>query len=276
MLGQVNPVAFNLFGIAVYWYAVIIVSGIVLAVWLSSREAVRVGLKEDDVIDFMLWGLPSAIIGARLYYVIFQWKEYVDNPIEIILTRNGGLAIYGGLIGGGLALFFFTRHRFISTWIFLDIAAPSVILAQGIGRWGNFMNHEAYGPATSRGFLEGLHLPKFIIDNMNIDGTYHQPTFLYESLWNVLGFIVLIFLRKKQHFLKEGEVFLSYLIWYSFGRFFIEGMRTDSLYAFGQIRVSQVVSLVLFFGAIITIIVRRKKATLKFYDRNHGTTKKAV
>jgi phosphatidylglycerol:prolipoprotein diacylglycerol transferase len=276
MLGQVNPVAFNLFGIAVYWYAVIIVSGIVLAVWLSSREAVRVGLKEDDVIDFMLWGLPSAIIGARLYYVIFQWKEYVDNPIEIILTRNGGLAIYGGLIGGGLALFFFTRHRFISTWTFLDIAAPSVILAQGIGRWGNFMNHEAYGPATSRGFLEGLHLPKFIIDNMNIDGTYHQPTFLYESLWNVLGFIVLIFLRKKQHFLKEGEVFLSYLIWYSFGRFFIEGMRTDSLYAFGQIRVSQVVSLVLFFGAIITIIVRRKKATLKFYDRNHGTTKKAV
>ncbi|MBO0471921.1 prolipoprotein diacylglyceryl transferase [Enterococcus sp. DIV0242_7C1] len=275
MLGQVNPVAFNLFGIAVYWYAIIIVSGIVLAVWLSSREAVSVGLKEDDVIDFMLWGLPSAIVGARLYYVIFQWQDYIDNPIEIILTRNGGLAIYGGLIGGGLALFFFARHRFISTWTFLDIAAPSVILAQAIGRWGNFMNHEAYGPATTRSFLEGLHLPKFIIDNMNIDGTYHQPTFLYESVWNVLGFIVLVLLRRKKNFLKEGEVFLGYIIWYSFGRFFIEGMRTDSLYAFGSIRVSQLVSLVLFFGAIGLMIFRRKKGAIKFYDREKGTIKKA-
>ncbi|OTN87686.1 prolipoprotein diacylglyceryl transferase [Enterococcus sp. 7E2_DIV0204] len=275
MLGQVNPVAFNLFGISVYWYAVIIVSGIVLAVWLSSREAIRVGLKEDDVIDFMLWGLPSAIIGARLYYVIFQWQDYVDNPIEIILTRNGGLAIYGGLIGGGLALFFFTRHRFISTWTFLDIAAPSVILAQAIGRWGNFMNHEAYGPATTRGFLEGIHLPKFIIDNMNIDGTYHQPTFLYESVWNVLGFIVLVLLRKKKDFLKEGEVVLGYVIWYSFGRFFIEGMRTDSLYAFGSIRVSQLFSLVLFFGAIAILIIRRKKGSIPFYNREKGTVKKA-
>lgn len=276
MFGVVNPVAFHLFGIAVYWYAVIIVSGIVLAVWLSSREAVRVGLKSDDVIDFMLWGLPCAIIGARLYYVIFQWQDYVDNPIEIILTRNGGLAIYGGLIGGGLALFFFTRHRFISTWTFLDIAAPSVILAQAIGRWGNFMNHEAYGPATTRGFLENLHLPKFIIDNMDIDGTYHQPTFLYESTWNVLGFIVLVLLRRKKDFLREGEVFLSYLIWYSFGRFFIEGMRTDSLYAFGNIRVSQVVSLVLFFGAIGLIIWRRKKGNIPYYNREKGSLKKAA
>lgn len=118
MLAQVNSIAFRLFGIPVYWYAIIIVSGIALAVWLSSREAVRVGLKEDDVFDFMLWGLPAAIVGARLYYVAFQWQDYVDNPIEIFFTRNGGLAIYGGLIGGGLALFFFTRHRFISTWTF--------------------------------------------------------------------------------------------------------------------------------------------------------------
>lgn len=274
MFGQINPVAFHLFGIAVYWYALIIVSGIVIAVWLSSREAVRVGLKSDDVFDFMLWGLPCAIIGARLYYVIFQWQDYVDNPLEIFLTRNGGLAIYGGLIGGGLALFFFTRHRFISTWTFLDIAAPSVILAQAIGRWGNFMNHEAYGPATTRSFLESLHLPTFIINNMNIDGIYHQPTFLYESTWDVLGFIVLILLRRKKQFLKEGEVFLSYLIWYSFGRFFIEGMRTDSLYAFGAIRVSQLVSLVLFFGAIATIIFRRKKEALPFYDREKGSLEK--
>ena len=267
MLAQVNSIAFRLFGIPVYWYAIIIVSGIALAVWLSSREAVRVGLKEDDVFDFMLWGLPAAIVGARLYYVAFQWQDYVDNPIEIFFTRNGGLAIYGGLIGGGLALFFFTRHRFISTWTFLDIAAPSVILAQAIGRWGNFMNHEAYGPATTRQFLENLHLPTFIIDNMNINRTYHQPTFLYESVWNVLGFIVLVLLRKKPHFLKEGEVFLGYIIWYSFGRFFIEGLRMDSLYAFSNIRVSQLLSLVMFVAAIVIVIVRRRNPNLKFYNR---------
>jgi phosphatidylglycerol:prolipoprotein diacylglycerol transferase len=267
MAAQVNPIAFRLLGIPVYWYALIIVSGIVLAVWLSSREAVRVGLREDDVIDFMLWGLPAAIIGARLYYVIFQWQDYVDHPIEIFFIRNGGLAIYGGLIGGGIALYFFTRHRFISTWTFLDIAAPSVILAQAIGRWGNFMNHEAFGPATTLRFLERLHLPNFIIENMNINGTYHQPTFLYESLWNLLGFIVLVLLRRKQNFLKEGEVFLSYIIWYAFGRFFIEGLRTDSLYAFGMIRVSQLLSLIIFFAAIAAILLRRRNPALKFYDR---------
>lgn len=273
MLAQVNPIAFRLLGIPVYWYAIIIVSGIVLAVWLSSKEAVRVGLQADDVVDFMLWGLPAAIVGARLYYVAFQWQDYVNNPIEIIFTRNGGLAIYGGLIGGGLALFFFTRYRFISTWTFLDIAAPSVIIAQAIGRWGNFMNHEAYGPATTRQFLESIHLPTFIIENMNIDGVYHQPTFLYESAWNVLGFIVLLLLRRKKNFLKEGEVFLSYIIWYAFGRFFIEGLRTDSLYAFGGIRVSQLLSLLIFFAAIVTLIIRRRNPSLKYYDRDKGKEK---
>lgn len=199
MLAQVNSIAFRLFGIPVYWYAIIIVSGIALAVWLSSREAVRVGLKEDDVFDFMLWGLPAAIVGARLYYVAFQWQDYVDNPIEIFFTRNGGLAIYGGLIGGDWRCF--SLRVIVSFYMdFLDIAAPSVILAQAIGRWGNFMNHEAYGPATTRQFLENLHLPTFIIDNMNINGTYHQPTFLYESVWNVLGFIVLVLLRKSHTF----------------------------------------------------------------------------
>lgn len=269
MLGFTNSVAFNIFGIAVYWYAIIIVSGIILAVWLSSREAVRVGMKEDDVIDFMLWGLPSAIIGARLYYVIFEWKDYINNPIEIFYTRNGGLAIYGGLIGGGIALLLFSRHRFISPWTFLDIAAPSVILAQAIGRWGNFMNHEAYGPDTTRGFLESLHLPNFIIDNMYIDGIYRQPTFLYESVWNVLGFVLLLVLRRKKNFLKQGEVFLGYVIWYSFGRFFVEGLRTDSLYLFANIRASQLVSVLLFFGAIVAVVIRRKNKDLKFYDRSH-------
>lgn len=156
-------------------------------------------------------------------------------------------------------------------WTFLDIAAPTVILAQGIGRWGNFMNHEAFGPKTTETFLEKLHLPQFIIDNMYIDGAFRQPTFLYESLWNFLGFLLLILLRKKQIF-KQGEVFLAYVIWYSFGRFWIEGLRTDSLYLFGPIRVSQLLSVVLFVGGWGLLLYRRKtNSRLPAYDRSQGS-----
>lgn len=270
MLGLVNRVAFELFGLPIYWYAIIIVSGVIIAMWLSTREAVRVGLKPDDVTDFMLIGLPVSIIGARLYYILFDLQYYIDDPSQIFNIRSGGIAIYGALIAGGIWLYFFCQRNFISPWTFLDIAAPSVLLAQGIGRWGNFMNHEAFGAEVSRSFLESLYIPKFIIDNMYIDEAYRRPTFLYESVWNVIGFIVLIFLRKKTGLLKEGEVFLSYLIWYGFGRFFIEGMRTDSLYLFGDIRVSQALSALLFFGAIGLLIWRRKNQTLKDYNRDFG------
>ncbi|WP_313264739.1 prolipoprotein diacylglyceryl transferase [Enterococcus sp.] len=270
MLGLVNRVAFELFGLPIYWYAIIIVSGVIIAMWLSTREAVRVGLKPDDVTDFMLIGLPVSIIGARLYYILFDLQYYIDDPSQIFNIRSGGIAIYGALIAGGIWLYFFCQRNFISPWTFFDIAAPSVLLAQGIGRWGNFMNHEAFGAEVSRSFLESLYIPKFIIDNMYIDEAYRQPTFLYESVWNVIGFIVLIFLRKKTGLLKEGEVFLSYLIWYGFGRFFIEGMRTDSLYLFGDIRVSQALSALLFFGAIGLLIWRRKNQTLKDYNRSFG------
>lgn len=270
---SVNPTAFNLFGIDIQWYAIIIVSAIVLVSWLASKEAVRVGLREDDIVDLMLWALPISIAGARLYYVLFELDYYIENPGQILAIRSGGLAIYGGLIAGGLVVYFFTRHRFISTWKFLDVAAPSVILAQGIGRWGNFMNHEAYGEVVSRHFLESLHLPTFIIENMHIDGKYRQPTFLYESVWNVLGFVVLILLRRKPNFLKEGEVALIYVIWYSLGRFFIEGMRTDSLWIGDVIRVSQMLSALLFIGAIGLLIYRRKKMDLPFYDRTKGDKK---
>ena len=273
MLLSVNPIAFNLFGIDIMWYAIIIVSAIVLVSWLASKEAVKVGLREDDVVDLMLWALPISIVGARLYYVLFELDYYIENPGQILAIRSGGLAIYGGLIAGGLVIYFFTRHRFISTWKFLDVAAPSVILAQGIGRWGNFMNHEAYGEVVSRNFLESLHLPKFIIENMYIDGEYRQPTFLYESVWSVLGFVVLILLRRKPNFLKEGEVALVYVIWYSLGRFFIEGMRTDSLWIGDVIRVSQMLSGLLFIGAMGLLIYRRKKMDLPFYDRTKGDKK---
>lgn len=270
----VNPTAFSLFGIEIQWYAIIIVSAIILVTYMASKEAVKVGLKEDDVTDLMLWALPLSIVGARAYYVLFEWQYYVENPGEILATRHGGLAIYGGLIAGGLVIYFFTRYRFISTWKFLDIAAPSVILAQAIGRWGNFMNHEAFGKVVTLDFLKGLHLPNFIIENMLIEGEYRQPTFLYESVWNVIGFIILIVLRRKPHFFKEGEVALSYVIWYSLGRFFIEGMRTDSLMIGDLLRASQILSAGLFIGAIAILVYRRKKMDLPYYDRTKG--KKAI
>ncbi|WP_427813139.1 prolipoprotein diacylglyceryl transferase [Enterococcus sp. 22-H-5-01] len=276
MAGQVNRVAFELFGLQIYWYAIIIVSGIALALWLASREAVRVGLKEDDITNFILWGLPIAIIGARLYYILFDLGPYLADPIQIFNIRSGGLAIYGGLIAAIIVLIIYTRHHFIDPWLFLDVVAPSVIIAQAIGRWGNFMNHEAHGGATTRQFLESLHLPQFIINNMYIDGAYRQPTFLYESLWSLLGFIVIIVLRKKMS-LKRGEIFLTYVTWYSFGRFFIEGMRTDSLYLFGGIRVSQMLSLILFVGAIILLVYRRKKlVNIKPYERDKGTNQALI
>lgn len=270
MIAQIDRVAFNFLGIPIYWYALIIVSGIIIAMWLSSREAVRVGLKSEDVTDFMLWGLPLSIIGARLYYILFDLPQYIADPIQIFNIRSGGLAIYGGLIAGAITLYFFTKYHFISMWTFLDIAAPSVLLAQAIGRWGNFMNHEAYGPVTTRIFLENLHIPRFIIDNMYIEGFYRQPTFLYESVWSLIGFILLLFLRNKKHLLKKGEVLLVYVMWYSFGRFFIEGLRTDSLYFLGVIRISQLLSAFLFVGTIILFIWRRKKGNLPDYDRTFG------
>lgn len=266
MLAQINPIAFKVFGLPIHWYALCIVSGIIVAVVLASNEAKKVGLSEDDIVDFIFWALPISIVGARAYYVAFEWSYYKNNLSEIVKIWNGGIAIYGGLIAGALVLVFFTRSRFISTWKFLDVAAPSVIIAQAIGRWGNFANHEAYGPDTTRAFLQSLHLPRFIIDNMYIGGIYRQPTFFYESLWNVIGFIFIIVLRKKLS-LKEGEIALTYVLWYSFGRFFIEGLRTDSLMVFDLIRVSQLLSIVLFVGALILLVIRRKDAHIKLYQR---------
>lgn len=276
MAGQINRVAFDLFGLQIYWYAIIIVSAIAIALWLSNREALRVGLKEDDMTNFILWALPIAIIGARLYYILFDLGPYLADPIQIFNTRSGGLAIYGGLIAAVIVLIVYTRHNFIDPWLFLDVVSPSVMLAQAMGRWGNFTNHEAFGGETTRQFLESIHLPQFIINNMYIDGAFRQPTFFYESMWSLLGFILILIIRKKV-MVKRGELFLGYVTWYSFGRFFIEGMRTDSLYFFGGLRVSQVLSLVLFVGGIALFIYRRKKRTdIKQYERDKGTNQALI
>jgi phosphatidylglycerol:prolipoprotein diacylglycerol transferase len=212
-----------------------------------------------------MWAIPLGLIGARIYYVLFQWEYYIKKPLEIIAIWQGGIAIYGGLIAGGLAVYWFTKKKGIPFSLMLDILAPYVLLAQSIGRWGNFINQEAHGEAVTRTFLENLYLPKFIIDQMQINGTYYHPTFLYESLWSLLGFAIIIMLRNRKNLLRRGEVALSYVIWYSVGRFFIEGMRTDSLWMGDFLRVSQGLSLLLFVGAIAIWIYRRRDYPPKAY-----------
>lgn len=268
-LGALNPIAFNLGGIQVHWYGIIIASAVVLATILAVQEAKRRRIDPDSIYDLILWALPVAIITARMYYVIFEWGYYQNHVDEIVRVWDGGIAIYGALIGAGIVVYLFCRANWIPVWLMLDIIAPVLIMAQGIGRWGNFMNQEAFGRITSLTFLQSLHLPHFIIQQMLIDGAYRQPTFLYESLWDILGFIVLMSLRHKKHLFKQGEVFLSYVIWYAFGRFFVEGMRTDSLMLLG-IRVSQWLSVILFIGAIGILVFRHKSMRERLPDYLEG------
>lgn len=265
LLSVIDPVAISIGPIKIYWYGIIIALAMLIGISLATKEAQKLGLEEDTMVDMALWAIPIGFIGARLYYVLFKWDYYIQNPSEIIAIWNGGIAIYGGLIAGGLAVYWFARRKKMTLTLLLDILAPSVLLAQSIGRWGNFINQEAHGGAVSRQFLETLYLPEFIIEQMNINGTYYHPTFLYESLWSLLGFILLIILRNQKGLLRRGEVALSYVIWYSFGRFFIEGMRTDSLWIGDIMRASQVLSLVLFISAIGLWIYRRRTYPVKPY-----------
>lgn len=262
-----NPVAISLGPFNIHWYGIIIGTAVLVGLYLAIREGKKHGYDADLFLDLALYLVPAAIIGARTYYVIFQWDYYSQHPEKIIAVWEGGLAIHGALIGSILTGFIYTRVKKLSFWKLADIIAPSLILGQAIGRWGNFMNQEAHGGVVSREFLESLHLPEFIINQMYIYNPfpggdlaagyyYHHPTFLYESLWNLAGFLLLILLRRVN--LRRGELFLTYFIWYSVGRFFIEGLRTDSLMLTDTLRMAQVISIVLIVLALLTMFYRRK------------------
>ncbi|PGT79581.1 prolipoprotein diacylglyceryl transferase [Bacillus sp. AFS040349] len=252
----IDRIAFEIGPMAVYWYGIIIAFGVFLGLYLATKQAKSLGLDKDIIVDFVMWAIPIALISARVYYVIFKWEYYANNPGKIIAIWEGGIAIHGALIGATLTAIIFARKRQVSFWKLADILAPSIILGQAIGRWGNFMNQEAHGGPVTREFLVNLQLPDFIINQMFINGQYYHPTFLYESIWNIAGFIVLIMLRKIN--LRQGELFLSYIIWYSIGRFFIEGMRTDSLMLTETLRMAQFISIVLVICSLLILIYRRK------------------
>lgn len=264
VFNYIDPVAFNLGPLSVRWYGIIIAVGILLGYFVAQRALVKAGLHKDTLVDIIFYSALFGFIAARIYFVIFQWPYYVENPSEIIKIWHGGIAIHGGLIGGFIAGVIACKVKNLNPFQIGDIVAPSIILAQGIGRWGNFMNHEAHGGPVSRAFLEKLHLPNFIIENMYINGQYYHPTFLYESIWDVAGFIILVNIRKH---LKLGETFFLYLTWYSIGRFFIEGLRTDSLMLTSNIRVAQLVSILLILISISLIVYRRIKYNPPLYSK---------
>lgn len=254
----INPIAFHLGPIEVRWYGIIIATGIVLAYLLAQREAVKLGLHDDFFADLLIWAIPIGILSARIYYVAMKWDYYSVNPGKIIEIWNGGIAIHGALIGAFITAYLFTKRRNVSFLRIADIAAPSILVGQIIGR-GNFMNQEAHGGPVTRTFLENLMLPNWMIEQMYIakENTYVHPTFLYESVWNFIGLIILIVARKLNW--RRGEMFFFYLIWYSAGRYFIEGLRTDSLYLIGELRSAQVVSIIGIAIGIIAIVYRRLK-----------------
>lgn len=244
-----NPVAFEIGSFEVRWYGVIIALGIVLAFCLAYINCQKKNLNFDSLIDGFLIAFPLAIVGARLYYVIFEWDYYSRNLSQIINIRQGGLAIHGGLIGAFIAVYFYTRYKKLDFVKYMDLIAPSIILAQAVGRWGNFMNSEAHGGVVSEEFIKNF--PEFIQRGMYIGGQYYHPTFLYESVWNLLVCIVLLLILYKKKDSMDGVVIGSYFVLYSIGRFFIEGLRTDSLMFFG-LRIAQIVSLALIgLGTII-------------------------
>lgn len=233
-----NPIAFYIFGISIKWYGILIAAGMGLGIILASYNCIYRQINFDSLLDVVLIFLPIGVIGARLYYVVFQFNEYRNNLINVFNIRQGGLAIHGGIIFAMASALIITKHKKINFLKAADVAAPSIIIAQAIGRWGNFFNGEAHGGQVSYDFIK--HFPSFIRKGMHIGGVYYHPTFLYESIWDLFVFIMLMVILRKNK--KNGIVFFTYLGMYSIGRFFIEGLRTDSL-MFGPIRMAQLVSL---------------------------------
>lgn len=246
-----NPsrIAFSIGGKGIYWYGIIIAVGFLLAVVYGMKRSGKFGLTQDNVLDMLLCAVPLAIIGARAYYCIFSWDMYKDDPISVLYIWNGGLAIYGAVIGAAIGLVIITKIRKINTLAMMDVGSIGLLIGQSIGRWGNFMNREAFGGITD-GFL------RMGLTDVNGQTIYVHPTFLYESLWNALGFLLLHLYSGKRKY--DGQVFLIYIGWYGLGRMFIEGLRTDSLYMGStNLRVSQLLAAICVLVAVVLLIYNK-------------------
>ena len=253
-----DRVAFDLGVVQIYKYSLCIILGLMVGLFLVYKESIRKRISDSIITNLVFYTVIVAIIGARVYYVAFDWGYYSKHLNEVFEIWNGGLAIHGAIILGGLFLINYTRHHKVDTLKILDICSVGLIIGQAIGRWGNFFNQEVYGTEVSLEFLKGLHLPGFIIDGMHIGGHYYHPLFLYESLWCILGFIILLIVRRRKY-IKTGQIFGLYCIWYSVGRFFLEGMR-DSQYnlMLGNFKAAQIVSIGMFVVGLFFFLRRFK------------------
>ena len=236
-----NRTLIKLGPISIYWYSVMIALGFLAAMIVCLTEVKRKKLDIEKYSNMVFYAVLFGILGARIYYVLFNLDYYLKMPSEILKVWHGGLAIHGGIIAGILVAYFYTKKYKMNFLKTLDISVVGIIIAQAIGRWGNFFNQEAFGKLTTKAALIKQRIPNFIIDGMYIDGAYYQPTFLYESVWSLIGFIIMLFLRRTKK-LKVGYLTGFYLIWYSIGRCFIEYFRSDSL-MLGTIKVAQLISL---------------------------------
>ena len=269
-----NPVAFSVFGHEIYWYGILISLSVILAVYMVYRQAKKQGIDTDSMLDYALLTVPVAILCARIYYVVFEWEHYADNPISALYIWQGGIAIYGAIIGGVIATLIFSKWKKIGFWTLADLVAPGLVLGQAIGRWGNFFNQEAYGNLITDEALQFFPYAVYI----ERYGTWHQATFFYESMACLLIFAFLLIYRAKAKKAPAGNLFLWYWVLYGIERFFVEGLRTDSLYIFkgglpigkliffpAGLRVSQVLSLIMViaFGIILIkrFLARRKEET---------------
>ncbi len=263
---SINPIAFSLGSIHIYWYGIIVTTGIFLSILYGMRRAKEFGVDPDKLLDLMMWAIFAGIIGARIYYVTFSWDYYKDHLGEIFKVYEGGIAIYGGLIGGAIAVYYLCKRYDLKFLPVLDIAGTALLLGQGIGRWGNFVNVEAFGSNTTLPW--GMTAPRItsyltaVQDSLALNGVIVDPTmpvhptFFYESLWCIIGFGVLAWYTSRRRF--DGELLLLYIIWNGSGRFVIEGLRTDSL-MLGSIRISQLLAGLAVLVAIGALIYIRKK-----------------
>ena len=270
-IDHLSRTAFTVFGQDIYWYGIFIGLGVILGVLLALHEAKRTGQNPDTYLDFIIYAMIIAIIGARLYYVIFSWDFYSQHPEKIFAIREGGLAIYGGIIGGVLTAIVYSHLKKKSFWVMADTLAPSLILGQMLGRWGNFFNKEAFGGFTDNLFAMRYQLSQVrasdvtpdILQNLvtvnGVDYIQVHPTFLYESMWSLCVFIILLILQRKKKF--DGQVCATYFFGYALGRVWIEGLRTDQL-CIGNVPVSQVLSAVLIIASVVLYVYCKKKAAV--------------
>lgn len=254
-----DRVVLELGPIQIYWYSIFIFLGLLTASILIFKEARKRNIDEDFLINLIFNTIIIGLIGARVYYVLFNIPYYASNPIEILAVWNGGLAIHGGIFAALAFILIYCKKKNINSLQLLDIIVVGLIIAQAIGRWGNFFNSEAYGQVTTYAELKAQQIPTFIINGMYILGEYRQPTFFYESTWCFAGFLAMLIIRKYKY-LKRGQLTGFYLFWYGLGRLLIESLRTDSL-MLGPIKIAQVVSIVFIITGIVLFFYNLIKST---------------